>query len=202
MALKLYVASNSPPCLAVMHFIKHTDLDVELSEMDLMKGEHKTDEFAKKNPLQQVPTLSEGDDFHVGESNTILRYLADSQNQSDYYPEDPQIRGRIDELLDWNLTDFYKGTYDYFNNTKIRVKQGKEAPAEHLVTGWEEGAEKNMGILNTIITDNGGEFMTGGQVTLCDFQVYQTVCFVEHLFEKVKVNDHDKVKAWKASMEE
>merc|ERR1712039_793841 len=42
---------------------------------NIMEGAHKSDEFTKMNPFQQVPILKDGD-LEIGESNAILRYLA------------------------------------------------------------------------------------------------------------------------------
>ena len=55
------------------------------------------------NPMGGIPALVDGD-FHLAESNTILRYLADREGREDLYPRDPKERATIDWILDlWAL---------------------------------------------------------------------------------------------------
>jgi glutathione S-transferase len=50
-----------------------------------------------------VPVLADGD-VHVGESNTILRYLARREGRDDLYPSAPVERSRVDWALDlWSV---------------------------------------------------------------------------------------------------
>ncbi|XP_078153760.1 glutathione S-transferase T1-like isoform X2 [Carex rostrata] len=44
-------------------------------KIDISKGQHKTPEFTKINPLKQVPTIVDGR-FKLFKSHTILRYIA------------------------------------------------------------------------------------------------------------------------------
>jgi len=44
----------------------------------LVKNEHKTEEFTKINPRQQIPAIletKEGKSFTLAESSTIMRYI-------------------------------------------------------------------------------------------------------------------------------
>ena len=46
-------------------------------------------------------------DFRLTESSAILKYLADKIG-SPAYPSDPKRRARIDEMMDWLNTQFYR----------------------------------------------------------------------------------------------
>ena len=54
-------------------------------ETRLMKNEHKTPEYSKINPLQQIPAIYETDEdgnshpFALRESSTIMRYLMNTK---------------------------------------------------------------------------------------------------------------------------
>lgn len=67
---------------------------------NIMEGAHKSDEFTKMNPFQQVPILKDGD-LEIGESNAILRYLA-MKYKPEVYPTatDPGACAKIDFALD------------------------------------------------------------------------------------------------------
>lgn len=49
---------------------------LELVDADLMTGEHISAAYAATNPLQQVPTLEDGD-FRLAENAAVLRELAE-----------------------------------------------------------------------------------------------------------------------------
>jgi glutathione S-transferase len=55
--------------------------------------------YLAQNPLGGVPAL-EDDGLVMGESNAILRYLAQRERRDDLYPAAPAERARVDEFLD------------------------------------------------------------------------------------------------------
>jgi len=52
-------------------FLSLLGVPVEMAEVDLGKGEHKTPEFLAKNPFGQVPVLAD-DGLVLADSNAIL----------------------------------------------------------------------------------------------------------------------------------
>eukprot|EP00795_Rhopilema_esculentum_P007233 gene7233-12916_t len=73
--MKLYIVKVSPACRAVWLYCLRNKLQVEIIEVDLFAGEHKTDEFLQLNPHGEVPVLVDGE-TSVFEACAILRYLA------------------------------------------------------------------------------------------------------------------------------
>jgi glutathione S-transferase len=63
-------------------------LDVELVQMDLAKGAHKSADYLKMNSFGQVPLLDD-DGTLVADSNAILVYLARKLGRQDWLPIDP-----------------------------------------------------------------------------------------------------------------
>ena len=53
-----------------------------------------------------MPVLEDGD-FRLTESSAILKYLADKVD-SPAYPKDLQKRARVNEMMDWLNTGFYR----------------------------------------------------------------------------------------------
>lgn len=106
--LQLYYTSGSPPSRAVLMMIRILGLDVEVKNVDLMKGEQKSPEFLKINPMHQVPALVDGE-FIVTESRAILAYLVNSTKPgSSWYPNDAKTRAVIDQLLYFDAISFFE----------------------------------------------------------------------------------------------
>lgn len=88
MAPTLYYIQAGPPSRTVLLTIRNCDLNVELKPVDMLKGEHMSEELLKINPSHSVPFLKDGD-FVVFESRAIAQYLVESQQ-----PES-QVLGRF-----------------------------------------------------------------------------------------------------------
>lgn len=57
--IKLYCNEISPPCRAVLLAGKALGVTFELQNIDLIKGETKTPDFAKMNPQKAIPVLND-----------------------------------------------------------------------------------------------------------------------------------------------
>lgn len=80
-------------------FLSLLNIAVELINVDLANGEHKTESFLKLNLLGQLPVL-EDQDTVVSDSNGILVYLAETYDTTgDWYPTAPVIRAEIQRFL-------------------------------------------------------------------------------------------------------
>jgi glutathione S-transferase len=84
-AIKLYRFALSGHCHRVELFLSLLGLPVELIEVDLRAGAHKTPAFLKMNAFGQVPVLQDGE-LTLADANAILVYLA-----SRYAPAGPWL---------------------------------------------------------------------------------------------------------------
>jgi glutathione S-transferase len=75
MNMKLYNYGTAPNPRKVKIFLAEKDVDYELVEVNMMKGEHKSPEFLSKNPSGKVPVLELDDGRYLSESIAICRYL-------------------------------------------------------------------------------------------------------------------------------
>ena len=91
----LYYINGCPGARAVRLYLKHKKIQVEEILVDFSKGDHKTEEFLKLNPMHTVPTLKltypDGTYKGVYESRIILKYL---DNNTDI---------EVDKWLFWDL---------------------------------------------------------------------------------------------------
>ncbi|XP_069726770.1 glutathione S-transferase theta-1-like isoform X2 [Phaenicophaeus curvirostris] len=67
LGLELYLDLLSQPCRALYIFARANDIPFEFKRVELMKGQHKTEEFRKVNALMKVPALKDGS-FTLAES--------------------------------------------------------------------------------------------------------------------------------------
>ena len=109
--LTLFVSPFSQPSRAVWSFCDLVGIEYELHEVNLQKGDQKKPEFLAINPQGAVPAIKESrpgeDDFILGESHAILRYLCDTRGVDDkWYPKDLKQRAKVDEYLDKHATEF------------------------------------------------------------------------------------------------
>ena len=104
--MKLYMHPVSTASRPVRLFIAEKKLPVEEHVIDLMTGAHLKDEYAEVNPSKMVPALEDGS-FRMTESSAILKFLA-SKFDCPEYPKDLHARGKVDEVMDWFNTQFYR----------------------------------------------------------------------------------------------
>jgi glutathione S-transferase len=104
--MKLYMHPASTASRPVRLLIAEKQLDVTEQVVDILSGEHYKDEFSSLNPSRQVPML-EDDGFRMTESSAILKYLA-AKAKLPEYPTELKARARVDEVMDWFNTQFYR----------------------------------------------------------------------------------------------
>lgn len=104
--MRLYYHPVSTACRPVMLLAAESGIELDYRLVDLMTGEQMQPAFAAINPSRQVPVLEDGE-FRLTEGSAILKYLAEKAG-SPAYPADLRQRARINELMDWFNTGFYR----------------------------------------------------------------------------------------------
>jgi glutathione S-transferase len=160
------VSNTSRP---VLMFIKDNNLPVEEEVVDLMTGAHHQEPYISINPNRQVPTLIDGD-LTLGESSTILKYLADKFDLA-AYPKDLKKRAKVNEMMDWFNTHFYHDygygvvypqIYPHHKRPSDEVQKGTIAWAKELTKKW-------LQVLNDHILGTKNKYVTGDQITIADY---------------------------------
>jgi len=190
--MKLYMHPVSMTSRPVRLLIAENGLDVEEQVVDILVGEHLKPPYALLNPNKLVPTLVEDDGFRLTESSAILKYLA-GKFQLPSYPTALRPRAKVDEMMDWFNTQFYRD-FGYglaypqlFPNHKRPtddLQQGTISWGKNLAKGWFQilndywlGPEKQYlcGDQITIADYFGSCLATLGEVIRCDFSTYPNV---------------------------
>jgi len=167
--MKLYMHPVSMTSRPVRLFVADNNIPCEEQVIDLMTGEHHREPFASYNPNRLVPVLDD-DGFKLTESSAILKYLAD-KIASPAYPKDLRQRARVNEMMDWLNTNFYRD-WGYglaypqvFPNHKRRSDEAQAATIE-----WgQKNAQNWLKILNDYWIGPDKPYLCGSQVTIADY---------------------------------
>jgi glutathione S-transferase len=104
--MKLYMHPVSMTCRPVRLFAADNNIAMDEEFVDLMTGAHMQPPYSTINPNCLVPLLEDGD-LKLTESSAILKYLADKIG-SPAYPKDLKQRAKVNEVMDWINTNFYR----------------------------------------------------------------------------------------------
>jgi len=189
--MKLYMHPISNTSRPVRLYIAENHLPVDEEVVDLFTGAHYKEPYISMNPNHMVPMLEDGD-FRLTESSAILKYLAGRFEQP-HYPRDLKQRAKVDEMMDWFNTQFYRDfaygvAYPQIFGTHKRptdeIQKGTIAWGQERATDWFQILDKHwigpdrqylLGDEITIADYFGGCLATIGEVIRCDFERYPNV---------------------------
>ena len=173
--MKLYnnKMANSPR--KVRMFLAEKNItDIEMIDIDLMKGEHKTPEYRALAPNSRIPALELDDGTVIMESTAICRYLESLYPEPNLFGESPM---EIASIEMWQAR--------IYNELMIPLAMGFRHlhPAmSSLETQNKDYGEtqKSIGI-NSLKYFNGvlseSEFVAGERYTFADIQMITTTDF-------------------------
>jgi len=173
--MKLYMHPVSMTSRPVRLFIAENGIDVEEQVVDILAGEHYQEPYASMNPNRLVPMLEDGD-FRLTESSAILKYLADKIG-SPAYPKDLQKRARVNEMMDWFNTNFYReyGYHMIYPQLFPTHKREPDAAQDATVAWGREQSQNWLRVLNDHWIGPNQAYLCGDEITIAD---YLGVCFL------------------------
>jgi len=167
--MKLYMHPVSMTSRPVRLFIADNKIPVEEVLVDVMKGEQYQQPYVGLNPNSLVPMIDD-DGFRLTESSAILKYLADKIG-SPAYPKDLKQRAKVNEVMDWINTNFYREwAYNlcYPQLFPHLKRRSDEAQAATLEFGKEQ-SKKWLKILNDHWIGPNNQYLCGNQITIADY---------------------------------
>lgn len=97
-SMKLHGNRVGSNCRRVTIYLAEKDLKLELVEVDLASGEHKSAEFRAKNLAGLIPVLELDDGTFIPESSAIVEYLEDKFPAPTMIGDTPELRGKVRAL--------------------------------------------------------------------------------------------------------
>ena len=189
--MKLYdnKMANSPRKVR-MFLAEKKITNVEMVEINMMEGEHKTPEYRAIAPNSRIPALQLDDGTVIMESTAICRYLESLHPEPNLFGENPI---EIASIEMWQAR--------IFNELMIPLAMGFRHlhPAmSALETQNKEYGEtqKNIGIkslkyFNSVLSES--EFVAGDRYTFADIQMITTTDFFIGL-NRLNLDDYPEIK--------
>jgi glutathione S-transferase len=117
--MKLYTTNFAPNPRRVEIYLQEKDIgDVERVVVDLLKGEHRTSEFRRKNPLCQLPVLELEDGRVLTESLAICEYLEEMYPEPPLIGDDPWRRAQTRQAIGVAEIGLLSGAMTAFEQTQ------------------------------------------------------------------------------------
>ncbi|PJZ84786.1 glutathione S-transferase family protein [Leptospira harrisiae] len=154
-------SGNSYKLLLVTSFL---EIPYEWQDIDIKKGETKTDSFLKMNPNGKIPILILDDGRILSESNAILNFLAEG---SDLIPKDHFEKAKV---LQWQFFEQY--SHEPYIAVARFIKHYLGIPEERRAEyeSKQEGGYKALGVMDTQLTKN--KFLVGDSITTADISLF------------------------------
>ena len=163
MTYRLYHMQSSGNCWKPRVALHQLGLDVELVDVDIMKGESRTEAFLAKNPNGRVPLLELPDGRFLAESNAMLAFLAEG---TDLIPADRYARGLV---FQWMFFEQYSHEPYIAVARYWRHLEGKEPP-EAVPGQIEDRGYTALRVMEQRLAE--AAFFAGDTYSIADIALY------------------------------
>jgi glutathione S-transferase len=167
--MKLYMHPVSMTSRPVRLFVADYNIPMDEELVDVLTGAHLQPPYSEINPNCLVPMLEDGD-LKLTESSAILKYLADKIGSS-AYPTDLKARAKVNEMMDWINTNFYR-EWGYnlcypqlFPHLKRRSDEAQAATLEFGAAN----AKRWLKVLDDYWIGPNKTYLCGEQITIADY---------------------------------
>ncbi|XP_077551291.1 glutathione S-transferase 4-like [Haemaphysalis longicornis] len=170
MPVALYNQYGSPPCGLVRMVARHLDVELELRNLDMFKGEHLKPEYLTLNPYHKAPTLDD-DGFILYESSAICTYLCNKfKPASSLNPSCPKSRAMVDQILATITSTIQPHYFAFFKPRFFDLKK----PTPEDIAAFEENV---LSSFDNHVGKDGG-YAVGDMLTLADLSLaaHLTLC--------------------------
>ena len=196
--MKLYMHPVSMTSRPVRLYLAEKKIACEEQLVDLMVGEHLKEPYTAINPNKLVPVL-EDDGLRLTESSAILKYLAEKNNLPEY-PKELKARAKVNEMMDWFNTNFYRdfGYGMAYPQIFAHHKRPTDDVQSATIAWASERARNWLSLLDKHWIGPTNNYVCGKDITIAD---YFGVCLVT-LGEIVRVDytPYPNVQRWIGNM--
>ncbi len=175
--MKIYNGTRAPNPRRVRIFLAEKGIDMTYQEVDVLKGENRTEEYRRTiNPMGRIPVLEFDDGSHLAESVAICRYFEEIQPDPPLFGVDARDKANVEM---WNrriehhvmapVGQTFRHTFPGFAD---RVEQ---------LPAWAEqnrrAAEEMFGWLDEVLGQS--DYIAGERFSIADITALCTVDFAK-----------------------
>ena len=161
--IRLYDFWESGNAYKVRLLLSQLGIPFERVNVDILKGETRTEKFLQKNPNHRVPLVEWPDGRTLAESNAILFFFAQG---TDYLSEDPWQRA---QTLQWTFFEQYSHepyiAVVRFWTFSGQLESNKQLLAEKMERGYDA-----LRVMDAHLEHN--EFFVGNRYSIADIALY------------------------------
>lgn len=168
MSIELHGFPMSPNTRRARLMLEELEVAYTFVNVDLMKGEQKSEAYKALNPTGRVPALVDGD-YRLWESNAIAVYLAEKYPAKKLAGESPVERGDIAKWMFMNSAHLSPNVARIFAHT-IRLPEDQRIP--RLVEEARAEVARSLAPLDEQLA--GKEFLLG-RFTMADVALAPTL---------------------------
>jgi glutathione S-transferase len=163
--MRLYQMQDSGNCYKVRLAAHQLGQPLELVDVDILKGESRTEDFLKRNPNGRVPTLELDNGLTLPESNAILFWLAESTT---LLPEDRFARA---EALQWMFFEQYSHEpYIAVARFWHSIKPGGREEKAAMFPEWHRRGHEALAVMERHLSSH--DWFAGGANSIADIALY------------------------------
>jgi glutathione S-transferase len=167
--LKIYATPLSANGRKVLAVSRHLELNPEIHEVNVYRGEGRDPQYLAINPSGKIPTLVDGE-FVLTESNAILLYLAEAYGANRLWSSDSKQRGRIAQWLFWESAHWQPTLIAFLSGLVGHRLLPERIPRPQHAPDWSSAAVQP--VLNTLEAGlSANAFLAGAQATIADIAV-------------------------------
>ena len=174
------------------------NVDHELVEVDLRKGEHRTPGHLARHPFGKVPTL-EHDNLVLYETCAITRYLDAAFPAVPLTPSEPAQIGRMQQAIAVNDAYAYPALIGAIVLQRVAAPMSGRTPDEGAITAALPMAEQSLLAFDEMLV--GQVWLSGGDLGLADLHLAPVIAYFAMTPEGQKLLPrHPNLQRWWAGM--
>jgi glutathione S-transferase len=188
--LTIYGTPLSSPTNKVRYVANYLHTSYQFHPINLATAEQSQPDYLMINPFGKVPAMDDNG-FRLGESNAIIRYLA-NKDESIIYPQELQQRAIVDQWIDYASQHVMLALGRIMFNTYFYKSFGTSADERSIQDGRKFIAHY-LPIIDKQLSKN--TFIAADVLTLADFVMLASLDTAE--LAKIDLNPFSYITAWR-----
>jgi glutathione S-transferase len=194
--MKLYYARMAPNPDRVRYFLQEKGLwdAFPKAEINIMKNEHRTDDYRRLSPLSQVPVLELDDGTGLTESRAICTYIEGLHPEPNLMGADPLERATI-EMWDRRVElGYFMLIAGWFRNSHPAMAELEKPQSAEWASISEGRARKAAKFFDRRLGDSA--YLAGDRFTIADLTLHVALGFGKIVKFK-PWEEHANLNAWR-----